>query len=258
MSLKGGLSGTEIRNAIKSNNLSKYVEDGTISTEQYQRILQIYGVVPERSTPSNSLKGSVSNTQLLNIVDDARSGDKEAINKLSKYVDRGVIPTELYEELVTEYGAIPAGENPSRDVRLPKQQYKRKSIMKVLRNVLAVVVGLISYIFIEVIATYIFALLLKIPVLSFLMTSYIPIDIFLTVSVASSASLTTAHIIRLISSYKSVNYSAIIVFLILLSLYLVSFFNHITTTGFTLLKLELVLITAGFMVVGCFSATEKD
>ena len=197
MSLKGGLSGTEIRNAIKSNNLLRYVEDGTISTEQYHRILKIYGVVP-------------------------------------------------------------SGKNPSRDVRLPKQHYKRKSLMKVLRNVLAVVVGLISYIFIEVIATYIFALLLKIPVLSFLMTGYIPVDIFLTVSVSSSAALTTAHIIRLISSYKSVNYSAIIVFLILLSLYLVSFFNHIATTGFTLLKLELVLITAGFMVVGCFSATEKD
>ena len=130
--------------------------------------------------------------------------------------------------------------------------------MKVLRNILAVVVGLIAYILMEVITTYIFALLLKIPVLSFLMTGYIPVDIFLTTSVASSATFTTAYIIRLISSYKSVNYSAIIVFLILLSLYLVSFFNHIATTGFTLLKLELVLITAGFMIVGCSSATEKD
>ena len=44
MSLKGGLSGTEIRNAISNNNLSRYVEDGTISTEKYNELLKIYGV----------------------------------------------------------------------------------------------------------------------------------------------------------------------------------------------------------------------
>ena len=90
----------------------------------------------KRSTPSNSLKGSVSNTQLLNIVDDARKGKGEAIHKLSKYVDRGVIPTELYEELITKYGAIPAGENPSRDITVPKKTAKDKKVSQTVRTIL--------------------------------------------------------------------------------------------------------------------------
>lgn len=46
MSLKGGLSDSEIRKAIADNKLSEYVANGTISPERYNEILKIYRVVP--------------------------------------------------------------------------------------------------------------------------------------------------------------------------------------------------------------------
>ena len=44
MSLKGGLSCTEIRNALDSNTLHEYVDKGIITSEKYNQLLEIYGV----------------------------------------------------------------------------------------------------------------------------------------------------------------------------------------------------------------------
>ena len=52
-----------------------------------------------------SLKGGLSSGELFDTIDDARKGNKEAINKLSQYVEKGIIPAELYNESIEEYGA---------------------------------------------------------------------------------------------------------------------------------------------------------
>lgn len=44
MSLKGGLSDIEIRNAISSNKLHEYVDKGIITPEKYDELLEIYSI----------------------------------------------------------------------------------------------------------------------------------------------------------------------------------------------------------------------
>lgn len=50
-----------------------------------------------------SLKGGISDTELRNTIVNTRKGKKKAINKLSEYVEKGSISTELYNKLITEY-----------------------------------------------------------------------------------------------------------------------------------------------------------
>lgn len=52
MSLKGGLSDTEIRNAISNNELYKYVDKGIISIERYNELSEIYGAIPSGERPN--------------------------------------------------------------------------------------------------------------------------------------------------------------------------------------------------------------
>ena len=53
-----------------------------------------------------SLKGGMSHTEFLNTVEDARKGKKAAKEKLSKYVESGVITAEQYKELVEKSDAV--------------------------------------------------------------------------------------------------------------------------------------------------------
>lgn len=129
--------------------------------------------------------------------------------------------------------------------------------LKVLRNILSVLIGLITYVIMERLIAIVFLSLLKIPILSFLMTGYIPADIFLNASVAAGATFTTVYIVRLISSYKSTNYSVVIVFSILLTIYLVAFIYMILTIGFDFTKLTSSLIFLGSFLVGGFMANEE-
>ncbi len=61
-----------------------------------------------------SLKGGMKiNSQTANLLDtieDLQNGKKGAADRLAKYVDDGMISTEVYEEMIEKYGAIKKGE----------------------------------------------------------------------------------------------------------------------------------------------------
>ena len=59
-----------------------------------------------------------------------------ASERLAKYAKEGVIPTEVYTELVEKYGFIPYGENPSRDVQVPRKTEKGKKVSQTVRTIL--------------------------------------------------------------------------------------------------------------------------
>lgn len=129
--------------------------------------------------------------------------------------------------------------------------------LKGLRNVISILIGLITYFITETLLAYIFLFLLKIPVLSFLMTGVIPMDIFLSASVATGSALVTFYVVKLISNYDSTNYSVIIVFLLLLIFYIVSLVYEVSTTGFDFTNLSSTLIFIGTFVFSCFMAKEE-
>lgn len=88
------------------------------------------------------------------------------------------------------------------------------------------------------------------------MTWNIPSDIFLSASVASGAAFTTFYIVKLISDYKTVNYSVIVVFATLLTIYIVALIYRLSTTGFNFVNLTSALIYIGTYLFGCFMAKE--
>lgn len=74
-----------------------------------------------------SLKGTLSDTEIRNAISN---------NKLHRYVDKGIITTEKYNELVETYGAIPNGERPHREVQVPKKTAKDKKVSQTVRTIL--------------------------------------------------------------------------------------------------------------------------
>jgi len=76
-----------------------------------------------------SLKGTNNTTS-----DGARK--MGASERIAKYAEDGVIPTEVYEELIKKYGATPAGEKPHRDVQVPKKTADNKKVSQTVRTIL--------------------------------------------------------------------------------------------------------------------------
>ncbi len=85
---------------------------------------------------NNSLKGGVSATELFDTVDDARKGKKKAVNKLAEFVESGAMSTELYDALIGEYGTIPSGEKPHRNVQVPRKTSQDKKVSQTVRTIL--------------------------------------------------------------------------------------------------------------------------
>ena len=83
-----------------------------------------------------SLKGGMSATEFFDTIDDARKGKKKAVDRLSKYVDEGIMSTEVYTELIEKYGAIPSGERPHRDIQVPSKTGKGKKVSQTVRTIL--------------------------------------------------------------------------------------------------------------------------
>lgn len=83
-----------------------------------------------------SLKGGMSATEFFDTIDDARKGKKKAVDRLSKYVDDGIMSTEVYNQLIEEFGAIPTGEKPYRDVQVPVKTEKNKKVSQTVRTIL--------------------------------------------------------------------------------------------------------------------------
>ena len=59
-----------------------------------------------------------------------------SLDVLSKYAESGAISTEVYNQLIKEFGAIPVGENPSRDIFVPKRTAKNKKVSQTVRTIL--------------------------------------------------------------------------------------------------------------------------
>ena len=129
--------------------------------------------------------------------------------------------------------------------------------LKAFRNVLSILIGLVIYFIMEYLITILFLFLLKIPVLSFLMTGYIPSDIFLSASVATGAACATFYIVKLISTYRTTNYSVIVVFATLLIIYVGTLIYRLPTIGFDFVKLTSALIYIGTYLFGCFMSREE-
>ena len=87
-----------------------------------------------------SLKGSTLTSEsigdILDIVGDMQTGKKGSAQKLSKYVDNGLISTEKYEQLIERYGAIPKGESPHREVHVPRKTADDKKVSQTVRTIL--------------------------------------------------------------------------------------------------------------------------
>ena len=87
-----------------------------------------------------SLKGGIKinpegRREMIDTVEEVRTG-KASVDKLSKYVDSGMIRTEEYDALVQKYGAIYPGENPHRDVEVPRKTSKDKKVSQTVRTIL--------------------------------------------------------------------------------------------------------------------------
>ena len=120
-SLKGGLSDTEIRNAISNNNLSKYVEKGVISTERYNELVKIYGAIEAGENPHREVsvpKKTAKNknvSQTVRTILEAKATPDEAVPTIEKMVEDGVFSYDVYtdkqaikdsEDYLNEYGWV--------------------------------------------------------------------------------------------------------------------------------------------------------
>ena len=99
-------------------------------------------LLADHKRESYSLKGGKRTTSLREdakvavAVDDLEKGKKGAEKRLAKYVDSGAISTEAYSSLVKKYGAIPAGENPHREIQVPQKTSKDKKVSQTVRTIL--------------------------------------------------------------------------------------------------------------------------
>lgn len=58
------------------------------------------------------------------------------VDTLVKYVDEGIVSTEYYNQLIEEYGAIPKGEKPHRDIQVPQKTAEDKKVSQTVRTIL--------------------------------------------------------------------------------------------------------------------------
>ena len=83
-----------------------------------------------------SLKGTERGFSIKEIKELSKAIDEKDADVLSKYVDYGVISTEFYDQLVEQYGAIPKGEKPFRDVSVPRKTADGKKVSQTVRTIL--------------------------------------------------------------------------------------------------------------------------
>lgn len=171
--------------------------------------------------------------------------------RLDKALKDGIISPSQYNKLMADYRA---------KTRIERPQKKNwfKGIISLLRNVISIPIGLILYAVMETLTASLYSLLLKIPVLSLLMTGFIPADIFFSTMVVTTSAITAFFVVRFISDYKSTNYSILVVFLILLFKGIVSAVVYLAARGFNFVYLSSALIYIGTYLFGCFMAVEKE
>ncbi len=131
----------------EKGNTRRGNEDVTRSSRSGRKVQAIYDT--EKKTGSTgkgnevnfSLKGikTVALKDLRNlvgVVEDLQNGKRGTSERLAKYIDKGIITTEEYDELVKTYGAIPSGENPHREIQVPQRTAKDKKVSQTVRTIL--------------------------------------------------------------------------------------------------------------------------
>ena len=88
-----------------------------------------------------SLKGGIRNpsqwkSEFLDTLEDLRDGKEGATSRLYKYVEEGTLSPRKYDALIEEYGVIRRGENPYRDVQVPKNSADGKKVSQTVRTIL--------------------------------------------------------------------------------------------------------------------------
>jgi hypothetical protein len=79
-----------------------------------------------------SLKGGLSPSEFYDIIDDAKKGKKKALDILSKYVEKGVISAEFYNELVTKY-------------RINKMKKDKENLQKIKRTLCGIIAFVVLF-----------------------------------------------------------------------------------------------------------------
>ena len=83
-----------------------------------------------------SLKGTERDISLKDVPKVRKAVSDRNADVLAKYVDSGAISTEVYNQLIEEFGAIPKGEKPYRDVQVPSKTAKDKKVSQTVRTIL--------------------------------------------------------------------------------------------------------------------------
>ena len=83
-----------------------------------------------------SLKGTEKDVSLKDVPKVRKAITDKRADVLAKYVDSGAISTEVYNQLIEEFGAIPKGENPHRDVSVPSKTAEDKKVSQTVRTIL--------------------------------------------------------------------------------------------------------------------------
>ena len=84
----------------------------------------------------NSLKGTERDISLKDVPKVRKAVADRNVDVLAKYVESGAMSTELYNQLIEEFGAIPKGEKPYRDVSVPSKTAEDKKVSQTVRTIL--------------------------------------------------------------------------------------------------------------------------
>lgn len=97
------------------------------------------GLGERSSGEASSVKGETKvNYSLKGTSNTTSDGERKLglSERLAKYAKDGLIPTEIYNELIEEYGPIQSGENPHRDAQVPRKTEKNKKVSQTVRTIL--------------------------------------------------------------------------------------------------------------------------
>lgn len=104
--------------------------------------------------------------------------------------------------------------------------------MKIFRNVIAVLLGVPMHLVIDTIIVLILTVLTHIPILSFLLTGFIPVHHWLACSIPYFSIPLTHKFVKSISVYEDRNYSIVITFSIILLMSIIGMFSRIIMSDF--------------------------
>ena len=83
-----------------------------------------------------SLKGTEKSISFKDVEKVGKAIAAKDAGALAKYAESGAISTEFYNQLIEDYGVIPKGEKPFRDVSVPRKTADGKKVSQTVRTIL--------------------------------------------------------------------------------------------------------------------------